>query len=522
MAVVQISKIQVRRGRKNSESGVPQLSSGEMAWTVDSQELFIGNGSVAEGAPYVGNSKVLTEHDNLLELIESYRYARPDASITTSVFRTLQNKLDDYVNVKDFGAIGNGVIDDTAAFQAAFDALFRNDNVEYRKRLYLPTGHYRITGVLRIPSFTLIDGESQNGCILSCAAATIETVSTEGTLKESFESADRSQNIVVTNTTFRFTTGHFDLTGLKDSVFRNCTFQGPYQSLAQVAAAPVEDPLVFMSNGIKVGIRVDNILFDSCKFDGAYAGVGFTQTSNFESNIKFQDCEFIRLNKAIDITAGQANQKVNWYVYDTVFEEIASTAFKSEHGVGTKIIRSKFFNCGNDTNQADNPETAIIVFNDQGNNIVDLCTFNRHQAAYNTVSIGDQRLAHPEVLNSARTNLPDQINKELFQSSTFTPLAMFSTLNKKTAIDYIINFASGSARSGTITITVGDTLMNPIITDSYSSTCGDTQAELVEFSVSLVDRSDSTTGSETMIVNYKNPGAGSTPDKMFYFVSYGV
>ena len=43
MAVVQISKIQVRRGRKNGESGIPQLSSGEFAWAVDSQELFIGN-----------------------------------------------------------------------------------------------------------------------------------------------------------------------------------------------------------------------------------------------------------------------------------------------------------------------------------------------------------------------------------------------------------------------------------------------------------------------------------------------
>jgi len=522
VAVIQISKIQVRRGRKNSESGVPQLASGEMAWTVDSQELFIGNGSVAEGAPYVGNSKVLTEHDNLLELIESYRYARPDPGITTSVFRSLQNKLDDYVNVKDFGAVGDGITNDTAAFQAAFDALFRNADVEYRKRLYVPTGHYVITGVLRIPSFTLIDGESQIGCILSCTTATIETISTAGTLKEAFESTDRSQDIIITNTTFRFTTGHFDLTGLKDSVFRNCTFQGPYESLAQVAAAPAEDALVFMSNGIKVGTRVDNILFDSCKFEGSYLGVGFTQTDNFESNIKFKDSQFVRLNKAIDITGGQINQLVNWYVYDTVFEEIAATAFKSEHGVGTKIIRSKFINCGNDTNQADNPETAIIVFGDQGNNITDLCTFNRHQAAYNTVSIGDERFVHPEVLNSARTNLPDQINKELFQTSTFTPLAMFSTLNKKTAIDYIINFASGSARSGTITITVGDTLMNPIITDSYSSTCGDSQAELVEFSVTLVDRSDSTTGSETMVLNYRNPAAGLTPDKMFYFVSYGV
>ena len=60
MAVVQISKIQVRRGQKNSNSGVPQLSSAEFAWAVDSQELFIGNGSVLEGAPYVGNTKIIT------------------------------------------------------------------------------------------------------------------------------------------------------------------------------------------------------------------------------------------------------------------------------------------------------------------------------------------------------------------------------------------------------------------------------------------------------------------------------
>jgi len=522
MAVVQISKIQVRRGRKNSESGVPQLSSGEMAWTVDSQELFIGNGSVAEGAPYVGNSKVLTEHDNLLDLIESYRYARPDPGITTSVFRTLQNKLDDYVNVKDFGAVGDGVVDDTAAFQAAFNALFRNANVEYRKRLFLPTGHYKIAGTLRIPSFTLIDGESQVGCILNCTTATIETISTAGTLKEAMESTDRSQSIVVTNTTFRFTTGHFDLTGLKDSTFRNCSFQGPYQNLTQVAQATAEDPLVLLSNGIKVGIRVDNITFDSCNFEGSYLGVGFSQTNPFESNIKFVDCKFIRLNKGIEITGGDQGQKNNWYVYDTDFEEIATTAFRSEYGVGTKIIRSRFINCGNDINQADNPETPIIIFDEQGNNITDQCTFNRHQAAYNEVIINDERFAHPEVLNSAKSMLADQINKDLYQSTTFTPLAMFSTLNKKTVIDYIVSFASGSARSGTITITVGDTLSNPIITDSYSSTCGDTQAELLEFSITLVDRSDSTTGSETMVLNYKNPAAGVTPDKMFYFVSYGV
>ena len=34
MAVVQISKIQVRRGKKNT-TGMPQLASGELAWAID-------------------------------------------------------------------------------------------------------------------------------------------------------------------------------------------------------------------------------------------------------------------------------------------------------------------------------------------------------------------------------------------------------------------------------------------------------------------------------------------------------
>ena len=71
MAVVQISKIQVRRGKKNSSSGLPQLSSGEFGWAVDSQELYIGNGSVSEGAPAVGNTQILTSESNLFNIAES-------------------------------------------------------------------------------------------------------------------------------------------------------------------------------------------------------------------------------------------------------------------------------------------------------------------------------------------------------------------------------------------------------------------------------------------------------------------
>ena len=133
MAVVQISKIQQRRGQKLL-NGMPQLSSAELAWAVDTQELFVGNGSVAEGAPYVGNTRILTEHDNLLELAGSYKFAESDLSITASVFRSLQSKLDEIqVSLRDFGPEPDPSTNHAVYLQTAVAELFRNADTRYRK-----------------------------------------------------------------------------------------------------------------------------------------------------------------------------------------------------------------------------------------------------------------------------------------------------------------------------------------------------------------------------------------------------
>ena len=239
MAVVQISKIQQRRGQKLL-SGMPQLSSAELAWAVDTQELFIGNGSVAEGAPYVGNTKVLTEHDNILELIGSYKFAEPDLSITASIFRSLQSKLDEIqVSVIDFGPQPDPSTNHTPHFVTAFTQLFQNANTRYRKVLTIPNGHYYFTSTLRIPSNVILRGETQDGVILDIGANAIEFLSAAGTdVLGPFTSTDRPENVSISNLTIQYTTGGMDITGLKDSKFENVKWKSTY-TLGDTVSTPV-------------------------------------------------------------------------------------------------------------------------------------------------------------------------------------------------------------------------------------------------------------------------------------------
>jgi hypothetical protein len=55
------------------------------------------------------------------------------------VEQTIQERLEQYVSVKDFGAIGDGITDDTAAFNAAF---------KLHKPIFIPPGDYKLTDTL--------------------------------------------------------------------------------------------------------------------------------------------------------------------------------------------------------------------------------------------------------------------------------------------------------------------------------------------------------------------------------------
>ena len=68
------------------------------------------------------------------------------ASTTGSALRSMPNRLDDVYNVKDFGAVGNGIHDDVPNIQAAIAASANGGIV------FFPPGVYRIGSQLVLPN----------------------------------------------------------------------------------------------------------------------------------------------------------------------------------------------------------------------------------------------------------------------------------------------------------------------------------------------------------------------------------
>ena len=81
MAIVQISQITARKGL---QANLPQLAGGELGWSTDERRLFIGNGTLAEGAPAIGNTEILTEYSNLPFASKSVGLLDNTASATTA------------------------------------------------------------------------------------------------------------------------------------------------------------------------------------------------------------------------------------------------------------------------------------------------------------------------------------------------------------------------------------------------------------------------------------------------------
>lgn len=295
MAITQISKITHRKGLKEN---LPQLAGAELGWSLDSRQLFIGNGKITDGAPVIGNTEVLTQHSDILSIASTYTYkgtasgyeVSTGASISAPTTRTLQQKFDDFVSVRDFGAKGDGVTDDTSAINRALSELFtREVNTEVRRSLFFPAGTYKVTNTVIIPPFAKLYGEGANSSTIkyystgTVATAMVRVADNKNQTGENIGTlgALSPTNIEVNSMTFESTSNHdiLLLEGVTNSSFEMVHLKGPRTT------SVIESDI---AGNIHSCIQIDsvasitpkNITFDKC----ATSGTGYAMHVNDKCN----------------------------------------------------------------------------------------------------------------------------------------------------------------------------------------------------------------------------------------------
>jgi hypothetical protein len=356
MAVVEIAKIQVRRGQEN-QTGVPRLAGGEFAWATDTEKLYIGL-KVEDGGSRDDNVRILTENDlqnffrygaNTTAYIykEGTNITAPDG-ITEEVERSLQDKLDDIINVADFGAVGDGVNDDSAAIQRAIDRIFLGTLVDdgagnFRsvptssKILYFPAGTFRIQETLFIPRFTTLIGQGIDVTTINLASAnkhafqTCDAASVGGTegyiTFDDITSIGRPKNIRIEGMTIKFDsqiiTGKslLSLDCAPNSIIRDVKFVGNHFK---------NDEATKNYSGIDIRgffeVSTQDIVIDRCEFVQLYNGV----MSNYDiQRILIENSSFIDLRKGVAFndakdpaaTQGPTAALIKWNRFDRIEEE---------------------------------------------------------------------------------------------------------------------------------------------------------------------------------------------------------
>ena len=226
---------------------------------------------------------------------EQVSYTPP---FTNSVATNVEAKLAQYVSVIDFGAVGDGVADDTVAIQTAVDAA---------GVIYFPPGQYNITDTIILGDKKVLYGATPQFSVSGGASFNNDTVifadKADFTDGQPMFKPDAA-------TTQRQAIGFVNLT-----IRSNIT-----ASFSSLSTMESTGPIGVSVNGIKNGI-----VFDGCAFRNLKTAVSdqISPTYGYLDKTTFNDCYFLYCYLALELypTAGLA---INDCYFDECFNWIKS------------------------------------------------------------------------------------------------------------------------------------------------------------------------------------------------------
>lgn len=238
-----------------------------------------------------------------------------------AVARTITSKLKDVVSVKDFGAVGNGVANDTAAIQAAI-------NTNPGRTIYFPTGKYLITNTLNITqSNTFLEGEnagnwyllsSSSGSVIICNNAINAVHFSNATAPTDTLHGCGVRNLAISRTQNVASGAGLLLTDVSTFTFENVLITEFYNCLRMVGAT---------------NCRFNNLsLYTGTCFTGA-ANSSLLKIEEFNTATpenagwinSFNQCTFsseLKSDRCIDITGGDDIRFSNSYVSGAKFHAV--------------------------------------------------------------------------------------------------------------------------------------------------------------------------------------------------------
>jgi hypothetical protein len=509
MAVVEIARIQVRRGQEN-QTGVPQLAGGEFAWAADTEKLYIGL-KREDGGARDANVEILTENSlrtyfstfSALATTATYIY-RVGTLITAEngmdeFERTVQDKLDDLdVSIENFGEVGVGG-DDHSIFQYALDNLFLNSLSlpgNPARVLRLPAGTFRTSETMFIPKNTTIIGEGsgKTKIILTSTGThvfqTVDAGSSGGLAgyinfdnTSSITSAMQPSNIRIEGLSLEYDTS-VNITQAKslisldcadNAIIRDVKFKGKYDPIISATTSP-------NYAGIDIrgfyAVTSENVTIENCEFNGISYGIksNYDILSPYVNNCRFYYVDRgVVFNETVDPAAliGPRFSRI----LNSRFKDVARQAIFV--GTNTSVtstnhisMNNEFINVGNNIvgTELSVSGTPVITFSDQENQSIN-DFFNRFETQMNNA--GSSLTFNPLISGKASINLVTGRSITLNAGATGCLVRIPITGEKQLlTVDYNAENTT-LARSGKLDINVGGTA-NPTIsiTDNFNVVTG--------------------------------------------------